>query len=281
MIYSNFHTHSLFSDGKAEMKDYCNKAIALGFHSLGFSDHAPVKFDNTYSIPFEKLDEYFQQLELMRNSYKDKLQVFSSLEADFIPGHSFDFNFFREQYQIDYIIGSIHLVYHKDKDVMWFIDGGNQNIWDKGLEEIFDGDIKKGVASFYEQNIEMIETQQPEVVGHLDKIKMHNKQRHFDIHDKWYQDMLEACLNSIKKHSSILEINTRGLYKGRCKELFPSAEIALKAQQMGIPLLLSSDAHHPDELNGAYDIALESLKEIGIKELVAYTSAAWKTISIE
>ncbi|NPD47552.1 MULTISPECIES: histidinol-phosphatase [unclassified Lentimicrobium] len=277
MIYSNFHTHSIYSDGKAEMKAYCEKAIELGFHSLGFSDHAPVKFDNSFSIPIEKLEEYFQQVELMKETYKDKLHIFTSLEADFIPGKSYDFDFFRQKAKMDYIIGSIHLVYHKTKDLTWFIDGGDQQIWDKGLADIFDGDIKKGVTCFYEQNIEMIEEHKPEVVGHLDKIKMHNKERLFSTKDKWYQDLVEACLTSMKRQGSILEVNTRGIYKGRCQELFPSPEVALKAQKMAIPILLSSDAHHPDELNGAYDSVIETLKNSGIKELVEFSIDGWKS----
>ena len=280
MIYSNFHTHSLYSDGKAEMKAYCDKAIELGFHSLGFSDHAPVKFDNSFSIPIEKLKEYFQEMEMMKESYKGKLQVFTSLEADFIPGGSYDFDFFRNQTHIDYMIGSIHLVYNRSKDLMWFIDGGDQQVWDKGLADIFEGDIKRGVKCFYEQNMEMIEDHKPEVVGHLDKIKMHNKERLFSTQDKWYKDLVEVCLLRMKVQDCVLEVNTRGLYKGRCQELFPSPEIALKAQKMGIPLILSSDAHHPGELNGAYTPVIETLKTVGIKSLVEFSSNGWTQHSL-
>lgn len=60
MIDSSFHTHSKYSDGKEEMDAYCQKAIELGFHSLGFSDHAPVKFDNSFSIQPDQLKAYFE-----------------------------------------------------------------------------------------------------------------------------------------------------------------------------------------------------------------------------
>lgn len=280
MIYSNFHTHSLYSDGKSEMKVYCEKALELGFHSLGFSDHAPVLFNNSYSIPIEKLDAYFKSIKALKKEYQHKLKIFTSLEADYIPGKTFDFNYFREAAPIDYIIGSIHLVYHQKRDKMWFIDGGDQQIWDQGLKDIFDGDIKRGVQAFFEQSMEMIESQKPEVIGHLDKIKMHNQGRLFSTRDKWYQDLVAACLISIKKQNTILEINTRGLYKGRCTELFPSLEIALKAQDMGIPLLLSSDAHLPAELNGAYEEVIQTLKTQGINELVEYSGQGWETIQI-
>lgn len=280
MIYSNFHTHSKYSDGKEEMSAYCQKAIDLGFHSLGFSDHAPVKFNNSFSIHPEKLSAYFEEVEKMKKIYEGKLNVFLSLEADYIPGYTYDFDEFRKQADIDYIIGSIHLVFNKENEKAWFIDGGNQEVWDDGLEKIFNGDIKLGVRSFFEQNMEMIETQNPDILGHMDKIKMHNKERLFSKEDKWYMDLIEACLLSIKKHNVVIEVNTRGLYKGRCMELFPSPFIVAKAQKMGIPIMLNSDAHHSDHLNGAYEIAIEGLKQAGIQSLVEYTKQGWISVPL-
>jgi histidinol-phosphatase (PHP family) len=128
--------------------------------------------------------------------------------------------------------------------------------------------------------MEMIETQNPEVIGHLDKIKMHNKERYFSQKDDWYQALIEETLKLIKKKNAILEINTRGIYKGRCKELFPSKSILLQAQKMGIPMMLSSDAHHPDELNGAFPQALSILKNIGIGELFEFHLGNWKAVLI-
>jgi len=277
MVLSNFHTHTKHSDGKAEAEIYCEKALQLGFHSLGFSDHAPVPFQNNYSIINDRLDDYFSEINLLKEKYKEQLNVFLSLEADYIPNHSYSFNFFREKVHIDYIIGSIHMVYHKSKDRMWFIDGGDQNVWDRGLKEVFDQDIKQAVRAFYQQTQEMISTQKPEVIGHLDKIKMHNKERLFHQNERWYQNLVSETLELIKQNGSILEINTRGLYKGRCKDLFPSAAIALEAQKMGIPLMLSSDAHHPDELNGAFDLATKELREIGIQNLFKFTKKGWQS----
>ena len=276
MIFSNYHTHTLFSDGKQSPEDYCKKAIELGFHSLGFSDHAPVLFPNKYSIDPEELLAYFEAIIKVKKEFAEDLQIYLSLEADYIPGLTHPFDYFRAKAKLDYIIGSIHLVYHQQKDTVWFIDGGEQTVWDKGLKEVFDGDIKKAVYAFYEQTMEMIDTQRPEVVGHLDKIKMHNKERFFSQSDSWYKGLIDETLLSIKNNNAVLEVNTRGLYKGRCLELFPSKEILLKAQKLGIPLMLSSDAHHPDELNGEFETAIKFLKKIGIGELYEFNSSVWK-----
>jgi len=114
----------------------------------------------------------------------------------------------------------------------------------------------------------------------MDKIKMHNKERFFSTNDQWYQDLVNANLASIKNHNTIIEINTRGLYKGRSQELFPSFDVLKKAQKIGIPLILSSDAHHPDELNGGYEATIVQLKENGIFELVEFNGKNWQNILI-
>lgn len=281
MILSNFHTHTKFSDGKKDAHEYCLKAIELGFHSLGFSDHAPVPFHNSFSIEPDQLDSYFKTIESLKTTYQDHLKIFLSLEADYIPHHSYTFEHFRKMANLDYMIGSIHLVYNHENQQLWFIDGGDQDVWDQGLKTVFGGHIQKAVAAFYHQNNEMILNQKPEVIGHFDKIKMHNKDRFFSQNESWYQNFARETLKLIKENDIVLEINTRGLYKGRCKELFPSVNIILEAQKMGIPMMLNSDAHHPDELAGAFPEALEILKKIGLKELFEFTDKGWKGFGIE
>jgi len=280
MVYSNFHTHTHFSDGKKEPSLYCQKALELGFHSLGFSDHAPVPFPSNYSIPEEKLMSYFENINLLKNEYQHQLQIFLSLEADFIPHHSFSFNYFRQKAHLDYLIGSVHMVYHQSKDQMWFIDGGKQDVWDKGLNEIFDMDIKMAVKAFFYQSNQMIEEEKPDVIAHPDKIKMHNKERFFSQNDKWYQNLINEMLELIRQKDIIMEINTRGLYKGRCQSLFPSQSMILKAEKMGVPMVLSSDAHHPDELTSAFPQALDILNKMGVGNIYEFSTQGWKAISL-
>jgi histidinol-phosphatase (PHP family) len=274
-ILANYHTHNHFCDGKEAPEEYVKKAIALGFKALGFSSHAPVLFENDYSIPPEKLGDYCSEIERLKTVYSDKIDIFLALEADYIPNKTHDFSYFRKACKLDYIIGSIHLVAHPQSGEIWFIDGGKQEKWDRGLKEVFDGDIKAGVRAFYNQTNTMIESQKPEILGHFDKIKMHNKNRFFLQKDLWYKNLIQESLQLIKEKSLVMEINTRGLYKGRFDELFPSISISQKAQEMGIPLMLNTDAHHPSELLGYYPEAIEIIKKAGIKELWHYSEKGW------
>lgn len=267
----NLHTHTHFCDGKNPPEEYVTQAIDMGFHTLGFSGHAPVPFENHFAIKEEKLGEYFQSIRDLRLKYKDAIQILLALEIDYIPGITKNFAEFQKLGNLDYVIGGVHLIKNQDKEGLWFIDGPLQEKFDEGLKTIFNGHAIKGVKAYFNQLLEMIATQKPDIIAHLDKIKMHNKERFFSTEDQWYKDLVWKTLQYISNETDcIVEVNTRGLYKKRCDTYFPGPEILEQIHHLKIPITLSSDAHKPEELNKYYYQALELLKDIGFKEIIYF-----------
>jgi len=116
-----------------------------------------------------------------------------------------------------------------------------------------------------------VATQKPDIIAHLDKIKMHNKNRYFTEEEGWYKDIVWKTLKFIAdKSNCIVEVNTRGLYKKRSDTFFPGPAILEQIHHLKIPITLSADAHQPAELNGYYEEAIKLMKEIGFKELVCF-----------
>ena len=209
----NLHTHTHFCDGSEAPENYVKKAIELGFYSLGFSGHSPLPFENEFAIPENKLLDYASEINRLKEVYKDQIEIYLALEYDYIPGMLDDFSIFEKQIKPDYIIGSIHLVRNGDTGELWFTDGPKQQTYDDGLSAIFDNDIRKAVSAFYHQTNQMIETQKFDIVGHLDKIIMHNKDRFFTEDEPWYVSLVDETLDLVKSKNLILEVNTRGIYK--------------------------------------------------------------------
>jgi len=266
MIKANHHTHSSFCDGKAPLRSFVEEAIKQNFRILGFSGHAPVNIPNNFAIKTDELLDYCNEVNLLKKEYKDTIDIYLGLEADYIPTITTDFDVFRQTCNLDYIIGSVHLVVTNGAKKFWFIDGPDYNVYDEGLTTIFNGDIKSGVQAYFSQINEMIITQKPEVVGHLDKVKMHNNERYFSLSERWYEQQMEQSLEIIKANGSIVEVNTRGLYKKRCDDLFPGSRWLPVMHEMGIPVMINSDAHHPGDLLLEYDFALEQVKKAGYTE---------------
>ncbi len=271
----NLHQHTLFSDGKSEPAAYAAKAVELGFSAIGFTEHSPLPFPTPFSLKMENINEYIRVTEQLKEKYSGRLEIYRGLEMDFVPEMSEDFSFWRKITQADYLIGSVHLVKPENTDKLWFTDGPDRNVYDKGIEELFGGDVKKAVTRFFTQTIEMIETQDFEVIGHFDKIKMHNQNRFFREDEKWYQDLIDKVIGLIKQKGIIAEINTRGLYKKRSDSLFPDGITLKKVKENNIPVMISSDAHQPDELNAMFDVAEQKLKEYGFKTVMKLKNGEW------
>ena len=270
----NLHTHSNFSDGKANAEDVVIEAVNQGLKVLGFSDHSPVPFENTFAIKNENVNNYISTINSLKEKYQDKIDIYCSMEMDFIPGIIKDFKKTKEELGLDYMIGSVHLV-GNNIEKLWFIDGSKVETYDEGLNNYFNGDIKKGVKTFFYQYNEMIETEVFDIVGHLDKIKMHNRNRYFLEEDKWYRDLLMETLTLIKEKSLIVEVNTRGIYKKRSTDFYPSSWILPIMREMNIPVMISSDAHLPNELTLCFKEAEDALKAAGYKETMCFKNGAF------
>lgn len=275
----NLHTHSNFSDGKTSAEEVVTEAINQGLKILGFSDHSPVPFTNSFAIKNEDVHNYIATIKSLKEKYKDKIDIYCSMEMDFIPGIVKDFKKTKEELGLDYMIGSVHLV-GNDIDRLWFIDGSKWETYDEGLNNFYGGDIKKGVKTFFYQYNEMIETEEFDIVGHFDKIKMHNRDRYFHEEDKWYRDLLMETLTLIKEKSLIVEVNTRGIYKKRSTDFYPSTWVLPTMREMNIPVVISSDAHLPSELTLCFKEAEEALKAAGYKETMCFKDGVFSGIGL-
>jgi len=275
-----FHTHSNFCDGKNTLEQMVIAAINKGFTHYGFSSHAPVPFENNFAIKQEDVQTYLNECRQLKEKYRSKIKLYVSMEFDYITDIMEDIDKQAANYNLDYFIGSVHMVKAKNSKNMWFIDGSKQQTYDDQLQIAFDGDIRKGVEAFFMQTDAMIRNTKPDIIGHLDKIKMHNNERYFSENDIWYEDLVMQTLKTIKEsNKTIIEINTRGLYKGRCNDFFPSFKWLKRICQMQIPVTISTDCHNITETDMLFNETLEQLKAVGFTS-VQYFEDTWKSMPI-
>jgi len=272
---SNHHTHTLFSDGKAQPEDYVNEALERGFDVLGFTEHSPLPFMNPFSFQRENRESYLQTIRSLQGAVDGRLKLYLGMEMDYIPGLSEDFSSVRAEFGCDYLIGSVHLVRPVHSDQLWFTDGPNYETYDEGIEKLFAGDVRRAVTTYYQQVNEMIVSQDFEILGHFDKIKMHNRGRFFSEDEPWYCDLVNETIWLIREKNLVVEVNTRGIYKKRSETTYPGLEILKELRNLGIPVMVNSDAHQPHELDAAYEEGFSVLKAAGICETVSYNSSGW------
>ncbi|MBL7110850.1 MAG: histidinol-phosphatase [Bacteroidales bacterium] len=289
-MLGNLHTHTSFSDGSSPPENYIDEAIKQGFSFLGFTDHSPVPFPNTFAIHEGGLDDYVEAINRLKvqgsgestkiENRKSKIEILLGLEYDYIPGLTGSVRELRDAYPFDYIIGSVHLIRNTHPGLIWFIDGPQAATYDQGLRDVFGGDARKAVTAYWRQLQEMVTQEKPDIIGHFDKVKMHNHDRFFREDDPWYVALAEESLELIRQTGAVVEINTRGLYKKRSASLFPSSNLLKKILQLKIPVALTSDAHKPEELSLHFDEARAILQEIGFRSQWMLAGAGWSEIPV-
>jgi histidinol-phosphatase (PHP family) len=275
-MWANFHTHSHYCDGVGELREYAEKAIAEKIVSLGFSSHAPVPFPCAWCMNAEVQSAYLNNITSLKAEFP-QLQLYKGMEVDFIPGVVSPKDF---RPLLDYTIGSIHFVERFANGVPWEIDGTLQTFV-KGLKAIFNNNVRDAITRYFELTRQMIGECLPEVVGHMDKIKIHNTTgKIFEESDPWYRYEVMKTLDMIAQAKIIVEVNTRGLYQKKSPTTYPSPWILEKILQRNIPVTISSDAHHPKDLINQFTQTTAQLLAIGFRKISILKDGIWQPVPL-
>ena len=136
------------------------------------------------------------------------------------------------------------------------------------------------IGQYYSQIQSMINEEKPDIIGHMDKVVMKNKDRYFRQSDNWYQSIIDETLEVIKKAGTIVEINLRGIYRKKYPTTFPNANIIKKCIALKIPLTVSVDAHHKSELLNGFIQQHKTLKEMGLENVSVFNGNGWEQIPV-
>lgn len=278
-MLTNYHSHSHYCDGKGSLEEQVQGAIAQGLRAFGFSSHCPVPFDNKWSMKAERLADYLAETKALKIKYEGQIELYTGLEVDFVPVKGLEIGV-KDFPVLDYCVGSVHYVGLNQFGQPWEIDGSSMEFL-ACLDDLYNGDIRTVIQKYYGLIRQMVETDPSQIVGHLDKIKMHNAARHlFDESESWYVAQIEETLQTIQKAGIIIEINTRGNYK-RGIDLYPSPWIIKRMKALKIPICINSDSHRPEEITASYPLAFQAVQEAGYRETRVLLGNKWQDVAIE
>ena len=277
-MWTNYHTHSNFCDGKSQLSDVVTSALSKDIFSMGFSSHAPLPFEKHWAMRKENLQPYLKEIHHLRETHKNFMEIYAGLEVDYIPGITGPKNF---SALLDYTIGSVHMIESFPDGRHWEIDG-SQASFREGLDALFAKDNNEAIHLYFERTRQMVSESPPDIVGHFDKIKIQNiNDWLFKESDSWYQDEIKKTLKAFKAAGVIVEVNTRGVYQKKTPFTYPSPwilELILKDQ---MPVTISSDAHHPDDLINYFPETAVTLGRIGFKKIRILLNGSWQDVAFD
>lgn len=241
---SNFHTHTLYCDGKNTPAEMVEKAVELGFTALGFSGHKLSPGDEAWVMSLDNEIKYRQEILALKDAYKDKIKIYLGIERDYYsPDSDFDY---------DYVIGSVHSLKYDNVDISF---DESEEAMIGSVEKYFGGNYRKYVESYYELEAEVVKKTRCNIVGHFDLVTKFNQGgKYFDTGALWYKRAALRALAKAAESHPIFEINTGAMAKGYRKEAYPEMFLVEEIERLGCAMILSSDCHDREKLDFGFEL---------------------------
>jgi histidinol-phosphatase (PHP family) len=230
---------------------YCEVAKSRGIRQMGITEHDRY-LDDIDLATFKEARELSQDVELRLG-----------IEIDFVPGQEERMDHDSTALPYDYVIGSVHRVIGEEIDHPQY-----QEIYEKmetyELYERYYANVREAALSG-----------RFEVLGHPDLIKIFRR-----FPDRDITPMLEETVDAVAESGIVVDVNAAGLRKP-IGEVYPSRQMLEMFHRRGVPIILSSDAHAPDQVALGYDRSLKLVHEVGYREVVTFKDRERGVLSLE
>lgn len=255
MLKSTPHAHTTYVDGKSTPREMVETAIAKGFVSFGFSEHAE---DERFGLTKVSEREYYAEARALQAEYADRIRVWVGMERDLISHVS------REGY--DYVIGSVHYVPWGDGYCA--VDGAPEKIA-QCIREQYRGEPLEYARAYFARVGEYISTYKPEIVGHFDLWRKANARLGLiDTSCREYRKMACETLEKMAESGALLEVNTGAIARGYMDDPYPELFELEYWRRLGGKAIVGSDCHLAENLDCGYDKARQRLIEAGYESVM-------------
>lgn len=265
-MLTNYHTHTVFSDGKDKAEDMVLSAIKKGFNVLGFSDHAPI-FYETWGMKDETT--YIAEIKRLKEKYKDKIEIVCGIEEDAYC--------FCDRTRYDYLLGSCHFFRKNGK--YYAVDASYESF--KESMQAFSNNPILAAENYYENFLDYLFNRKPDIIGHFDLLTKFDENREFGFLDNpKYEKIAENYIKKACELGAIFEINTGAISRGYRTLPYPTKNLLYVLKKEDAKITLTSDCHDKDYLDCYFNESRLMLKDIGHKKFYAFTKGEFKPFDL-
>ncbi len=263
----NLHTHTNLCDGNNTPEEMVLSAIDKGFDVLGFAGHGYTDHDLSYCM--KDMDEYITIISMLKEKYKDKIQIYTGVEEDVTFLHN------RKNY--DYILGSNHYVIKDGK--FYSIDHKKENF--PQLLKLFDNDSLKLAENYYELLIDYVKKRKPDIIGHFDLITKYDEtELGCYFNNEKYHKMAAKYLKEVIPCGCIFEVNSGAISRGYRTSVYPYENLLHILCKNDGKIILSSDCHSADTIDFYFKEMTYMLKNIGFKDRYVFYNNEFVKVSL-
>ncbi|HUK76833.1 MAG TPA: histidinol-phosphatase HisJ family protein [Thermoleophilia bacterium] len=258
MLPGDYHVHTTYSDGEGSVEECVAHAVALGLPEIGIADHlAGVEATpwDSATIPHSRLPDYVDEVLDVAARHSD-ITVLLGVEADYVAEHEAALASVLTAYPFQYVIGGIHVV-----DGMAFDDPDNRTDarW---------SDPDGLFAAYYRAARRAAELGRFDIIAHLDYIGLWGHRCGPGVDRE-----IDAALRAMAASGCAIELNT-DRFSDPAGVMYPLPTTLRRARTLGVPLVISSDAHAAEHVGRIWDEAIALAREAGYRETLRVSDRA-------
>jgi len=250
----DYHLHVIAHDDRPmtveNILSYCGVARTRGVRQMGVTEH----------------DRYLDKIDVAAfqeaREQSDEVGLRLGIEIDFVPDQEERMGSDATALPYDYVIGSVHRVDGDEVD----------RATDQSVYERYD--TYELYAAYYRNVREAALSGRFEVIGHPDLIKIFRRYPDRDI-----TPLLEETADAVAESGVVVDVNAAGLRKP-VGEIYPSRKFLEMFYRRGVPIILSSDAHAPNEVAAGYDKSLKLVHDVGYREVATFENRERGSLSL-
>lgn len=258
-IDGHIHTPYCPHGSSDTFEQYIQKAISENFTAISFTEHAPLPSnfvdptpDQDSGMKREYLTPYLNELQGLKEKYKNQISIRIGLEVDYIIGYEQETkNFLNEVGPfLDDAILSVHFL--QFNDTYCCIDFSDE-VYLQFAQQV--GGVLPLYDLYYDTVRNSIEADlgpyKPKRIGHPTLVHKFQHAHKEQIDDA---TQIEAILRLMKEAGYTLDANSAGLSKPLCLEPYPPLQWIEFAKSIDVPIVFGSDAHTEKDLHQHYSV---------------------------
>lgn len=254
------HIHSPFCPHGTDdsFESYVEEALKHGLEEMSFTEHMPFpsdflddkKFQDECAPSKEVMEQYFKEVEKLKEKYKDRIKINIGLEVDFIEGMEEQTKKLLTQYGPHLEDGLLSVHFLKTGDKYTDIDG--KEGFEKAVQ--YYGSVEKVYDKYYETLLKAVRYDlgkyKPKRIGHPNLIRIFIKL--YPIEYKNFE-LLDKLAKAIKENDYEVDVNTSGLRKIYCGEIYVGDAFKELVDKYEIKKVYGSDSHTASDVARDFD----------------------------
>jgi histidinol-phosphatase (PHP family) len=260
------HSGQFCLHAKDSLEHIVQTYIEKDFYWVGITEHMPPSIEEilypeekqagmTLQSVYRRYADYIGECRRLQQKYRDTITLFVGMETETYPGYEKQVELMVEEFQPDYLVGSVH---HVDTIPIDY----SREEYERAAAAF--GGIDQLYCRYFDQQYSMLQQLKPAVVGHFDLIRIFDSDYKNRLQQKQISERIARNLDFIQEHGLILDYNLRSLLKG-ASEPYVSQCILEMARDRDIAVVPGDDSHGVDSIGLNMDSAMSRLKELGFR----------------